>query len=172
MALEDVLVRKKNTILKRWFELIAQTSLDGGTSMVKTGDRFTNPVGHITTSSIGVLYEELLRGKPDSQRATASLEDIIRVRAVQDFTPSQAIAFVFLLKKALREELGGDKNQKGFSEELLRFESLIDDMACHAFNLYMDCREKLYQVKVDEVKIREDNMVRLVERISGTGADA
>ncbi|MFC2018106.1 RsbRD N-terminal domain-containing protein [Chloroflexota bacterium] len=171
MALEDVLVRKKNSVLKRWFDLIAQTSLDGGTSMLKTRDRFTNPVGHITTSATGVLYEELLQGKPDSQRATASLEDIIRVRAVQDFTPSQAVAFVFLLKKAIRAELEGEKNQKGFSEELSRFESLIDEMICHTFNIYVDCREKIYQIKVDEMKFKVDNMTRLVERMSGTGAD-
>ena len=172
MALEDVLVRKKNSVLKRWFELIAQTSPDGGTSMLKTRDRFTNPIGHITTSAIGILYDELLQGKPDSQRATASLEDIIKIRSVQDFSPSQAAAFVFLLKKAVRAELESEKNQKGFYEELSRFESLIDEMVCHTFNIYMDCREKIYQVRVDEMKFRVDNMTRLVERMSGTGADA
>lgn len=171
MTLDDVLVRKKNAVLKRWFELIAQTGLDGGTSMMKTRDRFTNPVGHITTSVIGMLYEELLQGRPDSEAVTASLEDILRIRAIQDFSPSQAVAFVFLLKKAIRAELASEKNQKMFWEELSRFDSLIDEMVCHAFNIYMHCREKIYQVKVDEMRLREDNMVRLVERISETGAD-
>jgi len=171
MALVDVLERKQKSILKIWFDLIAQTSLDAGTSMLKTRDRFTNPVGHITISAIEVLYEELLKGKPDSQRAADSIADIIRIRAVQNFTPSQAVAFIFLLKKAIRAELEDEKNKKGFSDELSGLEYLIDEMACHTFNIYMDCREKIYQVKVDEMKFKIDNMTRLIERMSGTGAD-
>lgn len=170
MALEDVLVSKKAAVLKRWFELIAQTHPDGGASLVKNKDRFANPVSHITSSAIAILYEELLQGKPDSERAATSLEDIIKVRAVQDFSPSQAVSFIFLLKKAIRAELGDEKYHTGIFEELSRIEFRIDELASHAFDIYMDCREKICKVKVDEMKVKVDNVVRLLERQSGTGA--
>ncbi|MFC1925824.1 RsbRD N-terminal domain-containing protein [Chloroflexota bacterium] len=171
MALEDVLVSRKAAVLKGWFDLIAQTHPDGSASLVKNKDRFANPVRHITTSAIDILYEEILQGRPDSEKAAASLGDIIRVRAVQDFYPGQAIAFVFLLKKAIRAELEDEKLRKGFFEELSGIESLIDQLASHAFDIYMDCREKIYQVKLDEMKVTVDNVTRLWERQSRTGAD-
>jgi len=171
MALEDILLKKKAAILKGWFNLIAQTHLDGGRSLLKNKDRFTNPIGHITSSAIDVLYEELVRGMPNPEKVWTSLEEIIKVRAVQDFTPSQAIAFVFLLKKAIRAELKDEVYKDAvIFEELSRTDSRIDELASLAFDIYMNCREKIYQVKVDEMKATVDNVSRLLERQSRTGA--
>jgi len=172
MALEDILVKKKTAVVKRWFELIAQTHSDGGASMVKNKDRFSNPVGHITSTAIDVLYEELLQGKTDSERVFMSLEDILKIRAVQDFSPSQAVAFVFLLKKALRAELKGEINRIADFEELSRIDSDIDELASYAFDVYMDCREKIHKVRVNEMKVTVDNVTRLLEIQSRKGAVA
>ena len=170
MAFEDVLVRRKAAILKRWFDLIAQTHPDGGVSLVKNKDRFANPVRHITSSAIAIIYEELIQGRPNSERVAMSLDDIIKVRAVQDFSPSQAIDFVFLLKKAIRAELEDEIYQAGCFEELSGIESSIDELASYAFDIYMDRREKIYKVKVDEMKVTVDNVTRLLERQSRKGA--
>lgn len=168
--MDEVLLRKKAAILKRWFNLIAQMYPDGGTSLLKDKDRFANPVGYTVSSSIAVLYEELLQGKLNSEKASTSLDDIIKIRAVQDFSPSQAMTFVFLLKKAIRAELEGKIGEVGGFEELLRLESRIDEMALHAFDVYMDCREKIHKVKMDEMKAGMDNRFRLLERQSRKGA--
>lgn len=172
MALEDILVKKKAAVVKRWFELTAQTHPDGGAGLMKNKDRFANPVGHITSSAIATLYEELLQGKQNSEIVTMSLYDIIKVRAVQDFSPSQAISFVFLLKKAIRAELKGEINQTADFEELSRIDSGIDELASHAFDVYMDCREKIHKVKVNEMKATVDNTNRLLEIQSRKGAVA
>ena len=169
MVLEEVLVKKKDTILKRWFDLIAQTHPDGGASLVKNKDRFANPVGHITSSTIATLYEEFLQGKQNSERVTIALYDILKIRAVQDFSPSKAIAFVFLLKNAIRAELEDEIYKTNYFEELTRIESRIDELASHAFDIYMDCREMIYKVRVDEMKITVDNITRLLERQSNKG---
>jgi hypothetical protein len=171
MTLDEVLLRKKAAILKRWFNLIAQTYPDRGTSLLKNKDRFANPVGYIVSSSIAILYEELLQGKLNSEKASMSLDNVIKVRAVQDFSPSQAMTFVFLLKKAIRAELEGKIGEVGGFEELLKLESRIDEMALHAFDIYMDCREKIHKVKVDEMKAGMDNTFRLLERQSRKVAD-
>ena len=170
MSLEHVLVKKKTAVLKRWFDLIAQTHPDGGANLLKNKDRFANPVGHITSSTIDTLYEELIQGKQNSERVTMALYDIIKIKAVQDFSPSKAIAFVFLLKNAIKAELADEIGKANYFDELSIIESRIDELASHAFDIYMDCREMIYKVKVDEMKLTVDNITRLLERQSGKGA--
>jgi len=164
--LRDDLSEKKNSILKRWLNLIGQTHPEGGANFLKDKDRFTNPVGYTISSAINVLYEELLQDRLPSERVLTSLDDINMVRAVQNFSPRQAVAIVFLLKKAIRAEIGDEIREKREFEELLKFESRIDELALYAFNSYMDCREKIYKVKVDEMKAERDNAFRLIERTS------
>ncbi|NIR14460.1 MAG: hypothetical protein GWN86_11135, partial [Desulfobacterales bacterium] len=62
------------------------------------------------------LYEELL-GEMNIDRLSSSLNNIIRIRSVQDFSPSQAIGFIFLLKKAIREVLESRIQEKQVLKE-------------------------------------------------------
>jgi hypothetical protein len=98
------------------------------------------------------LFEGLLQGLlPDE--VSRFLDSIVRIRAIQDFSPSEAVAFIFQLKKTVRQELGSEiLAQQGASEELAAFESAIDDLALYAFDLYMKCREKIYELKANEAR--------------------
>lgn len=174
MNLKNLLSERKSAILKRWFEMILETyPADTSNFLKNQKNPFTNPVGHTIFQGIEELFNELLNGidsDPDSFK-TPFLDNIIRIRAVQDFTPSQAIAFVLLLKKVIREELkndptlnllqGNSGRENGIIEELLALESKIDDLALLSFDIYMKCREKIYELKANEVK----NMTfRLLQR--------
>src|SRR5574341_843796 len=90
----------------------------------------------------------------DADKITPLLDGVVRMRAVQDFSASQAVAFVFLLKKVLREELpcGMEAEQDGGA--LATIEGRIDEMALLAFDLFMQCRERLYETRANEVKRR------------------
>jgi hypothetical protein len=90
----------------------------------------------------------------------ASLDEVIRVWAVQDFTPSQAMAFVFIWKKIIREELAQELKDPGLAEACLELESRIDGLALLGFDVYMKRREKLYEIRVDEVKKRIGGLLR------------
>ncbi|MCL0053034.1 RsbRD N-terminal domain-containing protein [Dehalococcoidales bacterium] len=119
-------------------------------------DRFANPVGYTISREIEVLYEELVDGM-NFDKLSASLDNIIKIRAVQDFSPSQAIAFIFLLKKAVKEELADEIGGNWW----LKFESRIDKLALLAFDIYMKCREKIYQIKVNKVKAETERALKL-----------
>jgi hypothetical protein len=90
----------------------------------------------------------------DPQTINSYLDPIIRIRAVQNFSPSQATAFILSLKKALRtnltKELRDIRNLKG----LFELESKIDQLSLMAFDIYMQCREKIYQLSANEMKNR------------------
>ncbi len=151
--LNALLVEKKSSIVKKWFDLIIDTyPSDASNYLKKQTNCFLNPVGHTISEGIDGLFNELLNGVDFSEKFFPFLNDIIKIRAVQDFSPSKAISFIFLLKQAIREELKSEIKKKHISDELTLFESRIDDLALLSFDIYMKCRERIYEIKADEVK--------------------
>ena len=128
--------------------------------MKKQKDRFANPVGYTISKEIENIYEELLQGI-DAERVSPILERIIRIRAIQDFTPSQAVSFIFLLKRVIQKELKTEIRENRLSDEVLIFESRIDDLALLGFDIYSKCREKIYELRANEAK---NQVSRLLQR--------
>ena len=162
MKLEDLLKQKASHIRKRWLNLIIETyPADSQRFLREQKDRFANPVGTTLSSEVETLCHELLHGM-DSEKVNSSLDKIIRIRAIQDFSPARAMTFIFLLKKILREELSQEiKENPGSFEELLGLEARVDEMALRGFDLYMSCREKVYEIRAKEAK---NQVSRLLQR--------
>jgi hypothetical protein len=111
-------------------------------------DPFRNPVGHTLAASLPVVVDELLGGM-DPGRLTAALEPIVKIRAVQDFTPRQAVGFVFLLRPLVWEALG---EQDARAPGDRGIEARIDEVALMAFDLYMGCRERIHEIRAGEAR--------------------
>ena len=154
--------------MERWFQLVLGTyPADTSRFLKQEKDRFTNPVGYAISQELEALYDELLQ-EMNSDKLAACLDNIIRIRAVQDFSPSQTIALIFLLKKAIREELASEITENRVFEELLKFESRIDKLVLLAFDIYMKCREKVFEIRVNEAKAERERVLKLLERINLT----
>jgi len=152
MNLKEILSNRKETIINKWFEIIIDSYPPDTAHFLKSQkNRFTNPVGHTIRSAIEGLFDEILNPL-DSVRAVEYLDKIIRLRAVQDFAPSTALNFLFLLKDVVREEVKGVINEDAIFEELLEFESRVDGFLKESFNIYMSCREKLYELSANEAR--------------------
>ncbi len=96
MNFKDLLLEKKSAILKRWFDVILESyPADTSNFLKKQKNRFANPVGYTISQGIEGLFGEILQGI-DSEKGSPFLDNIIRIKAIQDFTPSQAISFIFL----------------------------------------------------------------------------
>ncbi len=161
MKLTKLLAQKKAPIVGRWLELIFETYPDDARRfLTKQKDRFANPVGTTISKEIETLYDELIEGL-ETDRVSPLLDRIIRIRAIQDFSPSQALNFVFLLKKAIKKETSNEILEDNLSEDLAIMESRIDDLALLAFDIYMNCREKLYDIRANEAK---NQVSRLLQR--------
>ena len=87
----------------------------------------------------------------DLAEVSKPLEDIIKIRAVQEFAPSQAVSFVYQFKNIVRQELAKEKNVDEILASLAPLEARIDKVALMAFDFYMNCRERLHQIRVNEV---------------------
>jgi hypothetical protein len=152
MNLKALMSEKKAAIVKKWFDLIIDNyPADASNFLKKQKNRFSNPVGHTISQGIDGLFDEILHGI-DSEKLFPFLNDIIKIKAVQDFSPSKAISFVFLLKQAIREEMGSEIKKKQMSDELQLFEEQIDELALLSFDIYMKCRERIYEIKADEAR--------------------
>ncbi len=109
---------------------------------------FLNPVGGTIRSSLESLYDTILF-KKDVESIKSILEPIIKIRAVQNFTASQAVGFLFFLKKIIRKELRGEL-KKIDPTSLASIDAGIDAMALIGFDIYVQCREKIYDLKTNE----------------------
>ena len=152
MEINFILEQKRRPILRKWFELTLEDyPADSIGFFEREKDRFANPVGYTLQSGTEVLYDFLI-DKTDFENVEKALDNIVRMRAVQDLAPSQAIAFVFLLKKAVRQELDDDIRKNNISPvELLEYESKIDDLARFSFDIYMKCREKINELRAGKM---------------------
>jgi hypothetical protein len=152
MRLNNLLAQRKTAIIKNWFTLAVETYPPDTASFLKRQkDPFANPVGRTISLGLEALFNELLK-EMNHEIITSFLDPIIRIRAIQNFSPAQAVSFIFLLKKAVRENIKKEDLEEQLFNELLLFESKIDKLALIAFNIYVQCKEKIYDLKANEMR--------------------
>jgi hypothetical protein len=165
--LSGLLMRDRAAILRRWIRLIIDTyPPDTASFLQREKDQFLNPVGQAITQASETIVDGLVRGVPAEELAPA-LDGIIRLRAVQDFAPSQAVGFVFMLKRAVREAVANSQGDRPNPDELLAFEDWVDLLALQAFDAYMRRRERIFDIKTKEIRGRTDRIMERLNRIYG-----
>lgn len=163
--LESLLLQRISSVLDKWFDAVLGTyPPDTKRFLKKQKDRFANPVGTTLFKEMENLYRELLRGA-DLQKSSTILDRIIRIRAVQDFSPSEAVGFLFSLKDIIRSEIESEMDEHDLSSELAELDSRIDGLALLAFDIYMQCKEKVFEIRVREAKSHVSRLLRKAELI-------
>jgi len=169
--LPGILKSKRKAIVDRWMDLALQVyPQDSARFMRSEKDRFGNPVGRITREALETVFEGLVTGRA-IEEIRGSLDEILRLRAVQDMPPSQAVGFVFLLKRAIHEELGEVEADRAPSGDLTALHSGIDHLGLAAFDLFMQCREKIYDLRAREIRRRTASLLARAERGAGEELD-
>jgi hypothetical protein len=140
----------KEKIVNKWVEYTLSTYKSSG-FFIRERDKFANPVGGNVREALETLFLQFSKGT-DSKEYVAPLEQIISIRAVQEFTPSQAIAPLNAVKHITREVFAADKERSHLVAELYDFEFAVDLALLAAFDIYMSYRERLYKVRMAEVK--------------------
>jgi len=149
MGIATLLKKKKRAIVKDWLDMVVNTYAPDTAKFMKSNlDPFSNPVGGTLHSGLNGLFDQLVEGA-DREGVRAHLDPIVRIRAVQKFTPSQATAFVLALKPLVRSHLSRDLGDAQTAKELRQFEDRIDSVSLFAFDIYMECREKLFDLKTN-----------------------
>jgi hypothetical protein len=144
------LAERKDVLLAAWlartFETYPSSSRD---FLAGEKDPFRNPVGHTLREGLANMLDGLL-GARDVGDLVPQFEPLVRLRAVQDFTPSAALSFLFLLKDVAREEV--TRLRDPLVTEIAVLETRIDQLALALFDLYMKCREEILRIQVNAAK--------------------
>jgi RsbT co-antagonist protein rsbRD N-terminal domain len=154
MDLVKQLAQKKSAIIKVWFERVVNTyPIDTAQFLKSQADPFANPVGRNSLQSLNDIFDLALGGF-DPETARPLIDPIIRIRAIQDFTPSQAVGFMLDLKAIIRDKVPVAAKDDQNQQVLHALEKRIDDLSLLAFDIYMQCREKVLDLKANEIRAR------------------
>lgn len=167
MHLETRMAEDRTVLAEKWYEMVLGTYPPETQKIWKAQkDSFQNPVGSSLREATARLVDLLLEWK-DAEAISVELDRIIRVRAVQDFKPSQALSFVFMLKRLIRDTYLEEIKQGGDLDGLLGLEAKIDNMALMALDLYSKCRQQVFDLKVQEIKKAQHNLLIRANMIVG-----
>ena len=155
MDFEQYLKKNKQKLVEKWIaSVIATYPADAVKFFKNTKDPFANPVGSTIKRSIGLLFAQVVKKKMDPTAVNEALDLIIRLRAVQKFTPSQTISFIFNIKYLLQKSLDTYRPDKGVEIFLEDVASNVDELILIAIDIYGKYREKIYLLRINQAKKR------------------
>ena len=154
MDLAEAFRNHRNKIVGQWVDYTLST-YSSSNFFRKEGDQFANPIGGVIREALDALFL-LLAKNAEPEEFVAPIQRIIRIRAIQDFAPSQAVSPIHAVKHITREILAADKERSHLVDELYDFEFAVDLAVLAAFDLYMEDRERLYNVRLQEMRSGRD----------------
>lgn len=148
----DLLKEQADTIVERWGKAVLSSyHSDAAVLFQRQRDPFANPIGSSVRKGTRGVFQAILNGMdPDELRS--HLDTMVRIRAVQEFTPSQALSFIFALRSIIREQIPQLDADPRLHRERIELEEIIDRVALMAFEVYASCREELNDLRVTEMK--------------------
>lgn len=154
---------KRNDIIEKWQNAIIDTyPQPAGKFLHGNKNQFANPIGFTVNKELPNIFQQLITDM-NADVLKKSISDIIRIRAVQQFTPNEATSFILLLKTIIKNEIFQFINDKEMIESYFKLEGNIDKMMAIAYESYLDMRMIMADIKLDEVKRRNQKMM---ERLS------
>jgi hypothetical protein len=152
MTLKQLLRENKDAIVARWLDDVLATYPEPSSGILsRRSDRFANPVGHSLRAGTESMFESLFE---ESEPASANphLQEIVRIRAIQQFSASEAVGFVFRLRAAIQAVLGETLGDRRLTSDWQECEDRINRLALAAFDHFVRCRERVYELRVNELK--------------------
>jgi len=158
--LTELLKAKRSSIIKNWTTRIFDTYASETSSFLsKDKDRFSNPVGFTISAAAEEIVNEIISNR-DLTSIKIQLIDILKIRAVQEFSPSEAVGFICRLKNVIQVELADDLNNEAILSELMELFSFIDQLALIAFDIYMELKETVHRIRLNELRNKSISVVQ------------
>ena len=165
-ALYVLLWPHREAMAQRWADVVHGTYPFETVGFLRTvKDRFTNPVGFCTEEAAKALMEAMFAEAPDEGVIKKAVDEIIRVRAIQDFPPETAVGIFFAMKDIIRDVvLSAEDKSADCMPALWALESRIDAVVLLAFGAYARSREALHRLRVEESQRKHAQLLRLAEK--------
>lgn len=169
MSLKNLLAEKQNEIVEKWIQAVSGTYPFGTIGFLRTkSDRFINPVGQRNKAAAELFTAAILDDGIDQDELGEVIDEFIRVRAIQDFSPEDAVGIIWALKPIINDVLGDSLDayiKEHGLKEYRAVEGRIDAITLLAFGSYTRCREKVSAMRIDEFKRSHSQIIRRAERV-------
>ena len=158
--LKELLKREEATIKARWLECSLQVyPSDGRDFFLSQKDQFHNPVGVSLVQGTSAIFDGLVENA-EMEKFRSPLFNILRIRSIQELSPAQSLSFLYLLKNVIREVLGNELQGPGVVKDVEDLWARIDELVLEAFNIYVECKKKIYEIRVEETKRNVSGFLR------------
>ena len=164
LAISEFIRNNLDDLTGNWLDAIVGTYSDEAAGFIKgKQDRIQNPMGYAIKEMVESVLGCLASGCDDRELESA-MYPVIQMRAVQGFSPSEAVSFILLLRDSVS---GLARKNEAFPEIMLEFDEAVIGLMSRAFDIYSGCREKLSEIKQEELKrnlymlLRKSDMVEL-----------
>ncbi len=148
---------ERQRLAKEWLEkALAEYPPQTAHFLGQESDPFRNPAGHLFSQQFAAVVNELT-GSMDRARLSEALESIVRVRAVQELAASQAVGFLLLLKPLAVRRFAARREERATLEER------IDQALLLAFDLYTQCKAKIFALQAAEGRRRVAQLERIYQ---------
>jgi len=162
MELRRLLEKKKSLVLREWIAAIFDTYPDDtGKFFQDEQDMFANPIGHTTRANAQNILEGLIEGV-NIDALSAYVEAIIQIRAVQHFTPVQAVSFINSLKTVMVTHLKPEINKYKLWDEWDELEAIIEDLTLQTVKAHRMMIERIQHIREREIENQERFLIKLM----------
>lgn len=159
-GLEEQLRTHRREVLAGWREaILSGYAPQAARLLAGAPDAFRNPIRHRIDQTTESVFDALTADS-GSEALEAALDPMVRVQAVQDRRPSDALVFVLQLRGVVHRVLGASLDQAARAG----LDERIDRVALAAFDVYARCRQELEEIRVREAHRR---VAALLSRAGG-----
>lgn len=160
-VLDELVSSHRAAIVSDWFESIVAAYPDETARFLRQSkEPFGNPVGTALREELGTILDGAL-GRVSDDQLLSSLDRIIRVRAVQEFSAAAAVGFVFDLKPILNRLV--ESTDTATPDLDRRVDRSVDRLALMAFDVYTTCREQIAEIRIRSIR---DLSAKQIERLN------
>lgn len=158
--MKDFLTARRTPIVEEWFARTLESYPPQTAHFLKgVVDRFRNPAGHSLRENLAALFDAVLLSD-DWPEATRALRDLVQLRAVQDFTPDEAVAFIALLKPIIRDAAAQVPDARFANPTLDVVNDRIDRLTQLGHALHQQCRARIEEIRTNDARRRTWQLTR------------
>jgi nucleoside 2-deoxyribosyltransferase len=149
----DIVSSRKDRWISQWMDvLMSSYPQESARFFRETSDPFANPVGAAFRKGVRNLFEVLEADDYDPEAAKQALDPMIRVRAIQEMAPSEALGFIPQIKSIMEADTRLLESGDARVIRVRQIAGHADKALLTAFDLYMACKKHVYTLRAQQAR--------------------
>ncbi|MBF0541430.1 MAG: hypothetical protein HQK91_08285 [Nitrospirae bacterium] len=166
---KDIIIKDRESIVNEWTSKAWDQCFSRGNSGMSCssmpGCNTDIPLKHIFVAGLERIFDELIDGKlPDIKHPM--LNDVIAILAIQDSAPSKALSFYTMLTSLIKNRFKKQLLEEEMNNQFIVFIENINNAMGVSFDIYMNIRERLFNLKIKEIMASNSRLLKMAKLIT------